>query len=263
MGAEDYASLAPKLSFYQETSSGLLGLWAPQADTAVVDLACGSSCIVTRKLLAHPTPPARIYCVDYAAAMLAAAERRLRDARLRFVVAGAEDLADAVPEPVDAVLCNSAFVLFDVPRALAAIARVLKPEGAFLFSIADWQTDRARTENPKYQAIAQELAARGLPPKPHRGMPEKIPLDDFDAFLRAHGFAVTRCQPIEIPVSAEDWQTFYSIPSFAKLSLPHLPVDVALDVLRAAMPRLEGQALPDARWFLYEARAIAGRGDGA
>lgn len=255
-GARQYGELASTISFYQVTSKSMVEQAAIREGMVVVDLACGASCIITRRLLELREQPRRIYCVDYSSEMIESARASLHAPHLTFVTAAAEEVAAAVPEHANTILCNSAFLLFDIPRALRSIHQLLVPGGAFLFSFAEWQTDQASAaEHPKYRAIAQELAQRGLPPKQHKGAPQKLSPEAIQDIFHQHHFRVDTWNVLDIPVALEDWRTFYSIPSFASMSLPHLPVELALDVLQAAMQRLEGERLPLVRW--YVARMIS------
>jgi SAM-dependent methyltransferase len=258
-GAAEYAAVSPELPLYRETAEALVALCEPKRDAVAIDLACGSSCIVTRRLLAHPLAPARIYCVDYSAGMLAAAAPLLRDPRLRGIVSAAEELDRNVGEPAGAVYCNSALVLFDLERALEAIARALAPGGRLAFSIAEDWTGESSPASPKYEAIDRELAARGLPPKPHRSLPSKLSQSALERALRAAGFALEARQSLDVRTTPRDLRAFYSIPSFATMSLPQLPVAEAREVLRAAMQRLDGCELPPERVFLFRARAGVAR----
>lgn len=102
----------------------------PERATTVVDLAAGTG-LVTRVLLARPTPPA-VVAVEPDARMLARVDGALR------VQSTAEHLPLRAGS-VDAVLASSAWHWFDAEVATAEIARVLRPGGTLglLWSRAD------------------------------------------------------------------------------------------------------------------------------
>ncbi|MER7541347.1 methyltransferase domain-containing protein [Streptomyces sp. NPDC097704] len=63
--------------------------------------------------------------------------RTLADRRLSWIAAPAEQLAVHVSAgSVNAMVCNSAIWKTDTPAAFAAVARVLRPGGSFVFNIS-------------------------------------------------------------------------------------------------------------------------------
>ncbi|HEY0614807.1 MAG TPA: class I SAM-dependent methyltransferase [Candidatus Elarobacter sp.] len=117
-------------------------------DAAVLDLAAGTGKL-TRVLVRHF---ARVTAVE-------------PDDALRALIADAETLAGAaesIPLPdasVDGVFCAEAFHWFDAPRAVAEIARVLRPGG---FVVVCFNTDGGETE-PRWPDEARKIVAQHRP----------------------------------------------------------------------------------------------------
>ncbi|MFT4975906.1 MAG: ubiquinone/menaquinone biosynthesis C-methylase UbiE [Myxococcota bacterium] len=95
----------------------------------VMDLACGDGALAAR-ILAQPNPPAVVVAVDPSAAELKKAKRRIRRQAV-FHRCAAQDLPSPSAE-FAAVGCHMALMLLDpVEEAIAQVARVLVPGGAF------------------------------------------------------------------------------------------------------------------------------------
>lgn len=134
---------------WPEEAVAALGL-PPEA--VVLDLAAGTGKL-TRVLLGRF---ARVVAVEPLPAMRAILEREAPRAE---ALAGT---AEEIPLPdgaVDAVLCGEAFHWFDGPRAVAEIARVLRPGGplAVLFNRP------AGPIEPSVHGVSQLLRERGHP----------------------------------------------------------------------------------------------------
>jgi ubiquinone/menaquinone biosynthesis C-methylase UbiE len=120
-----------------DTVAALLERWGAQQ---VVDLAAGTGKL-TRVLVAH----ADVIAIEPVDGMRAVLARQVTDARVMSGTAEAIPLPDA---SVDAVFVAEAFHWFDLDRAPAEIARVLRPGGhlAVLFNRldgdeADWMKE--------------------------------------------------------------------------------------------------------------------------
>jgi SAM-dependent methyltransferase len=124
-------TVALGISFEREQEI-LLDAARPEAGDTVLDLACGPG-IYTRPF-ARRVPSGRVFGIDLSVPMLRYAARRVREEGLENVVLAHATALD-VPLPAEAcdvVHCGAALHLFpDVPRALAEVARVLKPGGRF------------------------------------------------------------------------------------------------------------------------------------
>jgi ubiquinone/menaquinone biosynthesis C-methylase UbiE len=120
-GWEDLSSLSAKLS------AGLAELGVGP-DEAVLDIGCGTGNL-TLALLARLSPAGRVTAVDFAPAMIEAARRKVRDARVEWLVAEARRLP--LPDAsCDRAFCYSVWPHIDDRKAVAAeLGRVLRPGG--------------------------------------------------------------------------------------------------------------------------------------
>lgn len=123
----------------------------------MLDLGAGTGKL-TEALLARPG--ARVTAVDPDPGMLA-------ELRSRYSAAAAEGSAETIPMPdasVDAVLVGQAWHWFDPERALAEIARVLRPGGVLA---ALWNRDDRRVEwvAGYNRAAAWNWPVPGMPPE--------------------------------------------------------------------------------------------------
>jgi ubiquinone/menaquinone biosynthesis C-methylase UbiE len=120
-GWEDLSSLSPKLS------AGLAELGVGP-DEAVLDVGCGTGNL-TQALLARLSPAGRVTAIDFAPAMIKAGRRKVRDARVEWLVAEARRLP--LPDAsCDRAFCYSVWPHIDNRKAVAAeLGRVLRPGG--------------------------------------------------------------------------------------------------------------------------------------
>ncbi len=131
--APAYDHFSAPLSFWRDQSwkRALVAGLPPVAQPACLDLACGTGDLCF--LLAERYPDARILGADITEAMLDLARRRNRCANVAF--ANADMLATGQPTASFDVVTGG-YALRNAPdldRALAEIARVLKPGGAAAF----------------------------------------------------------------------------------------------------------------------------------
>lgn len=103
----------------------------------VCDLACGEGHFA-RSLAKRAGGNIDIVCVDASREMIRIAQERTEshESPLRFLVADASDLGDLASASFDVVVCNMAIMdIADYLKAIHEVARILTPEGAFVFSI--------------------------------------------------------------------------------------------------------------------------------
>jgi ubiquinone/menaquinone biosynthesis C-methylase UbiE len=146
--AAGYAAFTAEFTMYRDTSRDLVELARPAPGAVVVDLACGTG-VTTREILAALDQDGRVTGIDRSAAMLAVAGRSVTDSRGSWVRASAEEFDQAVPGPVDAVICNSAIWQTDFASTVRAAHAVLAPGGVLAFNIgAEFVRDTTDTTVP-------------------------------------------------------------------------------------------------------------------
>lgn len=127
----------------------------------ILELGCGSGQLWQDNL---PKLPAhwRVTLSDTSAAMLATAQQALPARRFRFATINAEQLSLA-PASVDVIIANHMlYHLSDVPAALEAIARSLRPQGC-LFAATNGEDNMLELAQALDQAFAPCPAAQ----RPH------------------------------------------------------------------------------------------------
>ncbi|MFD3328564.1 methyltransferase domain-containing protein [Streptomyces sp. NPDC058701] len=128
-----------------------------------------------------PTPMS----LDSSAAMQRIGRHLLTDARLTWVNAPAEHLADHVPaRSVDAVVCNLAIWKTNVAAVVTAVRRILRPGGRFVFNIGGAFAGVAHPDalpppaGPSLSSLIEQMAARDygiVPPTADGRRPSEAP----------------------------------------------------------------------------------------
>ncbi|MGW1363005.1 class I SAM-dependent methyltransferase [Streptomyces chartreusis] len=222
--AEAYEAFCRAHPMY-DTTSRTLARRAHLGDAGLVVDLCGGVGATARAILDLGPARARVISMDSAAAMQRAGRRTLTDTRLAWILSPAEQLADHVPVGgVDAVVCNSAIWKTDTATVLAAVARVLRPGGRFVFNIGggfagvrhpDEQTVRT---GPSLNALIRQVAARdyGYAPSPSAadGAP-KLSLQKVRALLASAGLAVVDAEVTAQHGTMAEKKAWLSIPVFA------------------------------------------------
>lgn len=150
--------------------------------------------------------------------------RTLTDPRLTWISAPAEDLADHAFGPVDAVVCNSAIWKTHVPQVFAAVHRVLRPGGRFVFNIGGGfagvrHPDEIGTRTgPSLNTLIHQVAARdyGYTPPPATEEPPTLPLAAVTEHLAAAGLTVLDTEVIAQHSTMAEKKAWLSIPVFAR-----------------------------------------------
>ncbi len=115
----------------------LLELLGDVEGKTVLDLACGEGHFA-RHLAEATDGRARIVGVDASETMIRIAQERSAayGEALTFQLGDASDLRDLSPRSFDVAVCNMALMdIQDAAQAISEVARVLRPGGAFVFSI--------------------------------------------------------------------------------------------------------------------------------
>ncbi|HEX4815943.1 MAG TPA: class I SAM-dependent methyltransferase [Nonomuraea sp.] len=220
--AEAYTAFTRAFPMYRETSRDLARR-AHLADSRLVVDLCGGTGATAEAILALAPAHARVISLDQAATMQCVGRRTLTDPRLSWVTAPAEDLAHHVPHHADAVVCNSAIWKTDVPTVFAAVRRILRPGGRFVFNIgggfagvAHPDEKTART-GPSLNTLIHQIAARDYSyTPPLSDARPKLPLDVVEAQLAAAGMTALETEVTAQHSTMAEKKAWLSIPVFAR-----------------------------------------------
>ena len=263
LSAEEYATFASRNNFYRHTAETMLNLAEIEPGMVVVDLACGTGS-VTEAIFREPYGKAvKIIAIDSSPQMLACAQRRLACPNVEFHCEKAENLSKVLLTPVDRILCNAAFWMFDKPRVLSKIQRFLKPSGKCLmglrrrFTLSEMRAFYAK--NTLLRMILKEKAIRGYAstkwrdgkPQSNRGPKKNFILASVDDY----NLKITKKERIAVHCIAKDHIDFLRIPVMAKANslfagVPYEEVREILDVVQNQVESMEVTP-PPIRWQIW------------
>jgi SAM-dependent methyltransferase len=221
--AETYAAFTRAFPMYGATSRDLVCRADLSGSRLVVDL-CGGAGATAEAILERVPPQAEVISVDNAAAMQRVGRRTLIDPRLSWIHAPGEELAEHVPDVVDAVVCNSAIWKTDVPAVFTAIRHVLRPGGRLVFNIGGGfagvrhpDETSART-GPSLNTLIHQVAARdyGYAPPPAADGPPTLSLEAVTEHLSAAGLTLLDTEVIAQHSTMAEKKAWLSIPIFAR-----------------------------------------------
>ncbi|MFE7043432.1 class I SAM-dependent methyltransferase [Streptomyces atratus] len=260
--AEAYDAFTRAHPMYDATSRDL-ACRAHLADTGLVVDLCGGAGATARAILELLPDRARVVSVDNAAAMQRVGRRTLTDARLTWVTAPAEQLADHVPTgSADAVVCNSAIWKTDTAAVFAAVAHILRPGGRFVFNIGggfagvrhpDEQVVRS---GPSLNALIRQVAARDhgyTPPSIAADTPPKLPLETVTKQLTAAGLTVIDAEITAQHSTMAEKRAWLSIPVFARPE-GEFTHDQRMEILDAAYALTTPDAPAVTSWLVVVAQ---------
>jgi SAM-dependent methyltransferase len=221
---EAYAAFTRDYPMYSATSRDLAHRARLTDSRLVVDL-CGGAGATAAAILELAPAQARVISLDNAAAMQRIGRHTLTDPRLSWITAPAEDLADYFPaRSVDAVLCNSAIWKTDTPAVFAAVHRVLRPGGRFVFNIGGGfagvrhDDEKIACTGPSLNHLIQQIAARdyGYTPPAADQTPPKLPLKTVIEQLSTAGMTVLDTETVAQHGTMAEKKAWLSIPVFAR-----------------------------------------------
>ncbi len=227
----------------------------PAWGASALDVGCGPG-TATLPLARRVGPGGPVVGVDLTAPMIAWAERAAVKEGLtnaRFLVADAEDLGELADATFDTVISNFGVIFAPAPaRAMAEVARVLKPGGVFAFTV--WLPVGAVLDT-------WELTASISPPPPEGAAnPHEWGEDGVAEQRVAPHFGDVTLTPVQSPVEYPSvdaaWQRQKEgRPPFA-LAYGRLPMDEKLAVEARAREMYRKYTQPDGRVQLVREAAI-------
>jgi SAM-dependent methyltransferase len=255
-----YARIHP---MYRDLSRDLISLAGLSADAAVVDLACGTG-VTSREILAVLGPGGKLIGIDKSAAMLAVAARSVADLRASWIQARAEHVDVHVPEPVDAVLCNSAIWQTDLAATATAVRNVLAAGGRFVFNVGFDHLDQPNdpdfpADRPSLISVMKVIAAEdyGWRPPDAAGAgsrPSRLSHESICRYLEAAGFDVEQVAEFAHEQDAESERAWFSVPIFTKYQFSGLSYEDRMRVLAKAYARLGPRKAELSRWLAFAAQ---------
>ena len=261
--AQRYSEFARTHQTYRETSDELVSLANLTEEAKVVDLACGTG-ITTEALLSVLEDGGRVTAVDASEAMLAAAQSVIRDKRVRWVHASAERLDECETTNVDAVVCNAAIWQTDMQGTAAAVHRLLRPGGGFVFNLgaallADHEQDNEPGPLTEAMMHVAEQDYQWTPSQPSSEGTRQPELSEASIreTLREEGFRVEQVQQLHYQASLDEQRAWLTIPVFTSRVFRHLTYEQRMAVLDKAYRRLScaGDGSVRTPWVAFTAAA--------
>ncbi|MFI9019051.1 class I SAM-dependent methyltransferase [Streptomyces griseus] len=256
--AEAYEAFTRSFPMYDTTSRDLARRAHLDNAEVAVDL-CGGAGATARALLDLLPDHARVVSLDAAAAMQEVGRRTLTDPRLTWITAPAEQLGDHLaPGSVDAVVCNSALWKTDTPAVCAAAARVLRPQGRFVFNIGGGfagvrHTDEETSARPSLNTLIRQVAETDhgytAPPGPKE---PKLPLETITHHLNHAGLHVIDAEVTAQHSTMAEKKAWLSIPLFARPE-GNFTHEQRLRILNAAYARTTPHARTVTSWLVVTA----------
>jgi SAM-dependent methyltransferase len=259
--AELYARFTRDFPMYASTSRDLAIRADLSGKQVAVDL-CGGTGVTAGILLDSMPERGRVISVDSAKAMQKIGQRTLDDPRVTWVLAKAEDVAEHVAEPVGAVVCNSAIWKTDTPATFAAVKRILRPGGRFVFNIGggfagltsadDGFTRPAPSLNDLINAIAV-LEYGYVPRCEERSTPTLTPTI-VETQLAEAGYTVLESDVVAHHSTMEEKRAWLSIPLFARPA-GQLTHQQRMAILQKAFDKADKTQVNTTNWLVVVAQA--------
>ncbi|GAA1022111.1 hypothetical protein Aple_064690 [Acrocarpospora pleiomorpha] len=260
LNAELYDRFTRQHPLYADTSRDLVSRADLTDKRLIVDLCAGTGVTAAIALEAMPID-GRVICVDSAKAMQTVGRRTLNDPRITWITARAEDVSDHITATVDAVVCNSAIWKTNTPATFAAVKRILRPGGRFVFNIgggfADLSDpdDRART-TPSLTDLITAIAVLdyGYVPRRREDPGPVLTPATVKTQLVAGGFTVLAQDTVTRTSTVEEKRAWLSIPLFARPSgqLTHAQ---RMEILHEAFSRVDQTQVSATTWLVVVAQA--------
>lgn len=254
--AEAYAAFTRSFPMYTATSRDLASRARLTTSRTIVDL-CGGTGATAQAILALAPHDAQVSTLDNAPAMQRIGRRIVKDPRLTWITARAEDLAEhTTAGGVDAVLCNSAIWKTDVPTVFAAVRRALRPGGRFVFNVGggfagvEHPDARKLPTRPSLGSLVQRITARDyrLPP-PAAGTGPQLPLPAITRHLAEADLTLVETEVTAQHTTMAERRAWLSIPVFARPDTA-LPYHQQMEILEKAYAQTRPDDVTVTSWLV-------------
>jgi ubiquinone/menaquinone biosynthesis C-methylase UbiE len=237
----------------QLAGDSFLDWLAPPAGWRWIDIGCGNGAFTER--LVQRCTPTEVLGIDPSDAQLAfAAHRFAADRSVRFEPGDAMALPCADATFDASVMALVIFFVTDPAKAVAEMARVVRPGG----SVSAYAWDLHGDGFP-FAAMHEEMSALGTPPL---GPPsaDAARLDTMQTLWRDAGLVQVDTREISVQRTFADFESFWQIARSGPRILPKV-AGLSRDKVEVLRERLRARLVPDAAGRItYGARANAVKG---
>ncbi|MFC7623765.1 class I SAM-dependent methyltransferase [Microlunatus sp. GCM10028923] len=264
--AEAYAAFTRRFPMYADTSRDVVERAEVTEADGVLDLCCGTG-VTTRVLLSRLPERAEVWSVDGSPAMLDAARAETADPRVTWIQSPAEEVDRCRGESaplVDAVVCNSAIWQTELPATFAAVRRVLRPGGRFVFNVGSQFVRVPGQEPPELPPETASLARLmrkvaieefGYRPQPAPRRRKPFSPDGIRDELAGAGFRQQAAETVAYDDPPDLTRAWLEVPIFADNICPGLPYEQQRQALELAAQRVEPAQRRPAEWYVVTAVA--------
>jgi SAM-dependent methyltransferase len=260
LNAELYARFTHDYPMYASTSRDLTARADLSGKKIAVDL-CGGTGITASILLKALPRHGRVISVDNAPSMQNAGQRTFGDPRITWILSKAEDVADHITKPVDAVICNSAIWKTDTTAAFAAVHRILRPGGRFVFNIGGGfaglpSPDGPARPKPSLNHLINAIAVLdyGYVPQPESKPAAPLTRDIAAEQLTDAGFTLLETDVVAYRGTLEEKRAWLSIPVFARPP-GQLTYRQRMEILHRAYQKADKTQDSTTNWLIIVAAA--------
>jgi SAM-dependent methyltransferase len=260
LNAELYAQFTHDYPLYGKTSRDLAARAGLSSALVAVDL-CGGTGTTAAILLDAMPSQGRVISVDSAKAMQKTGQRILPGHRITWITATAESIADRINEPADAVVCNSAIWKTSTSVTFAAVKRILRPRGRFVFNVGGGFAGLAepgslrRPTKPSLNDLINSIAIAdyGYVQRSRPTGPVLTPALLTEQLTNA-GFTDIENEVIAYQGTVEEKRAWLSIPVFARPP-GQLTYRQRMEILQKATARTDDSQVTITNWLIVEAKA--------
>ena len=250
--AKKYRQYCDSNTLYRKAAESLCSLVNLKDNDVILDYACGTGAS-TEALVDVSNNTNTIYAVDYSAAQIEEAKKKLWPDNVSFHVGDEQSLPDIITKEVDVILCSNAFWFLDVPQFLDSLDRIGSSQCRLAFTMFGDPLPRKAIENEKKSSETGLLDIAKDYAKEHFGYetPAVAPadawyektLEDYVEFFENSNFRIT-CMKARngkfAPIPSGD--AWFEIPVFLTAHMPNLEYEKALQALRFARKKQQSSS---------------------